>query len=236
MDTGNVHDLTAAYALDSLEADEARAYEAHLDRCESCRAALAELSNTAAALAWASETPPPPGRLRSAILSQAAAERRNVVPLTVRRSPLFRATAAVAAVAACAAVAFGVWAASLSRSLSHERASRGADARAVEILSDPASRRSSLADGRGVLAIDPTGEGVLVVRQLPAVPAGKTYEAWVIPRGGDPRPAGLFRGGSPTTIVRLTGSVPRGAVVAATVERAGGARAPTRSPIFSAQA
>jgi anti-sigma factor RsiW len=34
----DLHDLTAAYALDALDPDEAREYEAHLARCERCRA------------------------------------------------------------------------------------------------------------------------------------------------------------------------------------------------------
>jgi hypothetical protein len=58
----------------------------------------------------------------------------------------------------------------------------------------------------------------------------------VIPHGAAPKPAGLFRGGSPTTVLRLKEPVPRGAVVAATVERAGGVSAPTRRPVFSARA
>jgi anti-sigma-K factor RskA len=73
------------------------------------------------------------------------------------------------------------------------------------------------------------------VRQLPSAPSGKTYEAWVIPHGGAPKPAGLFSGGDQTTVVRLKQMVPRGAVVAATVERAGGVNAPTQAPLFSAQ-
>jgi anti-sigma-K factor RskA len=77
---------------------------------------------------------------------------------------------------------------------------------------------------------------VLVVRRLPAAPSGKTYEAWVIPPGGTAKPAGLFRGGDGTTIVRLGAPVPRGATVAATVERAGGVSASTETPILSARA
>ena len=55
----------------------------------------------------------------------------------------------------------------------------------------------------------------------------------VIPTGRPPRPAGLFSG---STTVRLRGIVPRNAVVAVTVERAGGARAPTTTPILTARA
>jgi anti-sigma-K factor RskA len=178
----------------------------------------------------------PPAALRERILDAAAAERVNVVPLPVRNPWLLRATSGIAAVAACAAVGLGIWASTLSHSVSTERTARAADARAVEILSDPASRRIPLQGGSGVVAVDPTGQGVLVVDSLPSAPAGKTYEAWVIPRNGDPLPAGLFKGGDRTTVVRLQRSVPRGSTIAATVERAGGVAAPTQQPVLHAQA
>jgi len=66
-------------------------------------------------------------------------------------------------------------------------------------------------------------------------PEREDVQAWVIPPAGRPRPAGLFPGG-PTKTVRLEGTVPQHAVVAVTVERAGGAKnGPTTKPIFSAQ-
>lgn len=236
MDVRELHDLTAAYALDALDADEAEAYEAHLARCERCRAELAALSETAGALAWAVDAPPPPPALRARILHAAAAERVNVVPLPGRPVWIFRATAAAAAVAACAAVGLGVWAGLVSRSLNHERSARTADERAAQILADPASRRIGIPGHHGLVAVSPEGEGVLVMGKMPAAPAGRIYEAWVIPRGGAPKPAGLFHGGSAVTVVQLRQPVPRGAVVAATVERSGGVPAPTRTPIFSARA
>ncbi|HZT15524.1 MAG TPA: anti-sigma factor [Gaiellaceae bacterium] len=211
MEPVSLHDLTAAYALDALDADEARAYEDHLDGCERCRAELAALGETASHLAWGAESPEPPARLRAAILDQAAAERRNVVPLPVTRTRLFRATAAVAAVAACAAVAFGVWAATL--------ASRGPTREAVTWA-----------------VVVHGGHGTLTVSGLAAAPRGKTYEAWVIPAAGAPRPAGLFAGGGTRTVVRLTRPVPQGSTIAATLERAGGVSAPTTTPLFTARA
>ena len=86
-----------------------------------------------------------------------------------------------------------------------------------------------------MLTIGPSRTATLHVSGLSAAPSGKTYEAWVIPAGQAPRPAGLFAGGGSTT-VRLRGTVPKGAVVAVTVERAGGSRSgPTTKPIFSAR-
>jgi anti-sigma-K factor RskA len=69
-----------------------------------------------------------------------------------------------------------------------------------------------------------------MVTGLDKAPQGKTYEAWVIPKNKAPRPAGLFPGGKPTT-VHLHGVPQKGAVVAVTVEPAGGSPAPTTTPI-----
>ena len=110
------HDLTAAYALDALDADEAEAYERHLSQCEECRRELAELSGTAAALAFGAVAPVPPPRLRAVILEQATAERTNVVPLLQRRW-VTRGLAVAAAAAACVVVGLAV---ALSQS-SHTR-------------------------------------------------------------------------------------------------------------------
>jgi anti-sigma factor RsiW len=232
----DLHDLTAAYALDALDADEAREYETHLAQCERCREELSALSESATALAWAVDAPVPPAALRGRILSAAAAERVNVVSLPLRRAWPVRAAATVAAVAVCTAVGLGIWATALSHSVNRERTARAADALALEILADPASRRIALDSGSGVVAVDPRGEAVLVVNRLPKAPVGKTYEAWVIPRNGSAKPAGVFGGGDDMTIVRLQRSVPRGSTIAATIERAGGVDAPTASPILRARA
>ena len=48
--------------------------------------------------------------------------------------------------------------------------------------------------------------------------------------------AGTFDGGSPMSMLKLGMQVPRGAVIAATVERDGGVDSPTQKPFVSAQA
>jgi anti-sigma-K factor RskA len=195
------HDLTAAYALDALDADEAEAYERHLSQCEECREQLAELNETAAALAFGAVAPVPPPRLRASILDAAAAERSNVVPL-LRRRWVARGLAVAAAAAACIVVGLAV---SLSQS-SHPQQ-------------------------RWTVSVGPTGKATISVSGLAAAPHGKTYEAWVIPTRHAPRPAGLFSGS--TGAMSLRGVVPRHAVVAVTLEPAGGSGQPTTTPIFS---
>jgi hypothetical protein len=224
----DLHDLTAAYALDALDPEEAREYEAHLAHCERCRDELASLSEAAGALAYAAEAPVPPTELRARILQQAQRERPNVVPLRPRRlAPL----AAAAAVAACVALGLGVWAASLSHKLDRRDAQLRAQERVAAILAAPSSRTISF--GRGALVVGRNGAAALVVHNLKDPPSGKTYEAW-ISGGGAPRPAGTFDGGEIVS-VPLDGAVEPGASVLVTVERDGGVDAPTQKPFLSVQ-
>lgn len=214
----DVHDLTPAYALHALDDADRERYEAHLAQCGRCREELALLLESAAALAWAVEAPAPPPQLRERILEAAGEGRENVVPLRRRR----QVWQGVAAVAACAAIGLGIWAATLERALHHERAS------AAQVV--------ALQGRTGIVAVDRNGDAMLVIDRLPAAPAGMTYEAWVIPKGGAPRAAGTFDGSGGMTTVKLAAKVPRGAVVAATVEKAGGVAAPTTSRhVFVAQ-
>jgi anti-sigma-K factor RskA len=231
MEANAIHDLTAAYALDALDSEEAREYEAHLAHCERCRSELASLSETATALAYATEAPAPPPQLRARILQQARNERSNVVPLRPRwATPV----AAVAAVAACAAIGLGIWAASLSNKLDQRTAVLAQQERLAAILAEPSSRRIAFEDGRGTLVVTPMGEGVLVLKRLERAPAGKTYEAWVA-GGGSPEPAGTFDGGSAVVLKRLERLVPDGAAVLLTVEKDGGTDAPTTNPFLTVQ-
>jgi anti-sigma factor RsiW len=229
MEADTIHELTAAYALDALDEREEREYEEHLARCPRCREELASFTETATSLAYGVESPAPPPELRDRILVRARAERPNVVPLR----PAWRSwTAAAAAVAACAAIGLGIWAATLSRSLDHERSARAAQARVVSIVGDPAARRFSLSGAHGTLVVARHGDAALLVSNLPPAPAGKTYEAWVI-LGKTPKRAGIFGEAKP---FKLTRPVPQGAIVAVTLERHGGVSLPTTKPITAAQA
>jgi anti-sigma-K factor RskA len=209
-----VHDLTAAYALDALEPDEARGYEQHLAGCERCREELASLQATAGALAFGAESARPPSALRARILEAAHAERPNVVPLRPRSWT--RPLAAVAAVAACAAIGLAVWDVSLHDDLNQARG----------VL-----RGVPLTGAKGSVVVA-GGSGALVVSDLAAAPAGKTYEAWVIGKNGHASRAGMFTGGSRTIVIQLTHALPAGAVVAVTIEREGGAAQPTQKPFI----
>jgi len=141
-----IHELTAAYALDALDAEEAREYERHLASCEQCREELAQLSDGAAALAFGADAPAPPDALRERILDQARSERTNVVPLRPRWT---RTAKTATGIAAAAAAALAISTGSLLHSLNSEQDAREAADRAVAVLSDPDAERIPLdgADG-----------------------------------------------------------------------------------------
>ena len=220
MEHERVHELTAAYALHALEPEEERAFEAHLSRCPECREEVASFRDAASALAYGAEAPAPPPALRERILERARSERANVVPLRPRWA---YPAAAAAALAATVALALAVWNLSLSRELATEREARGEQAEVYRV-----------SGGQGRLVVTAGGNAVLILSGLEPAPPGRTYEAWVIEEG-EPQPAGLFPGGGNPTAVALTRPVPEGAIVAVTIEPAGGAARPTAKPILTAR-
>jgi anti-sigma-K factor RskA len=212
MTNDELHDLTAAYVLDALAADERREFETHLSECERCRTELAALSETVGALAYAAEGPAPPEELRDRILVAAREELPNVVAFRPRRTRLY-AGAALAA-AACAALAIGLWAG---------------------LSGGSGTRRVALDGANGSLVVkSSSGRAKLSVSDLAAAPTGKAYEIWVVDNGAA-LPAGLFVGGPGKAVVPLTRPVPPGALVAVTLERAAGAVTPTRPILFTAR-
>jgi anti-sigma-K factor RskA len=171
MTNDDLHELTAAYALDALDEDERRAFEEHLRDCDGCRAELATLGESVGALALAVEGPVPAADLRNRIVSAARAEAPKVVAMRPRRTRLY----AGIAVAATAALVIG-----LSVGLSVG-------------LSGGAGKRLAL-------TVHPGGIGQLTVSGFDPAPPGKVYEAWVID-GGKPVPAAVFPGGDHTVVV-----------------------------------
>ena len=226
------HELIAGYALDALDgADRARAEEL-FSTSEEAREELRSLTDVAAAMATATVGPAPRPELRGRILDAARAEPQNVVSLDERRrSRVVPVLGAAAAVAACAALVAGVWGASVSSDLDEARSALARERAAAAVLAQPVSE-SSLTGAAGRLVVGEDGRAVLVVSSPPPVPAGKTYQMWVID-GGHPVSGGLFAPGDGTLAIPVDGKVGQGSVVAVTVEDDGGAAAPTGKPVIA---
>jgi anti-sigma factor RsiW len=234
METG-IHELTAGYALDALDTEERRAYEAHLQGCEHCQQELASFWQTTEALAVAASGSVPSPDLRDRILADARAERNIVVPLESRRRRTIPVLAAAAAMAALVALAVGLWASRLSNELDDARSALERERVAAAVLADTAARTVALRAGDGRLVVDPDGRAVLVLDGLDPAPKGKAYELWIV-ESGTPRPAGLFPGSDGVDVFGLDGTVDNGDVVAVTVEKKQGVKRPTTTPIVASEA
>jgi anti-sigma-K factor RskA len=228
-----IHELTAGYALDALDADERRAYEAHLAGCAQCRHELQSFWSTTEALAVAASGPEPSAALRERILADVRAEpSQNVIPLEPRRRRVAPVLGAVAAVAAVVALGIGLWASSLSGDLDETRSALARARAASAIVADPGSRTVDFATGNGRLVVGPDGRAALVLSDLGPAPSGQTYQAWII-EDDNPISAGIFPGEDGLDVVLVDGDVAEGEVVAVTVEQAGGAEAPSLPPVVA---
>ena len=233
----DVHELTAAYALDALDAGGARAYEAHLGSCARMpRGARGARRDGGRARLGASSRPSRRPRCAAGSSRRRRAERENVDPAAGAARWVVRTTAAVAAVAACAAVALGVWARrSRTRSTPSARPARRRRAR-CRSSRIPRRRRSRSTAATGTLAVDPTGRAVLVVHAARrARPADKIYEAWVIPPGRSRWGRDSSRAAARRRSCRSTSRCRPAPSSRRRVERAGGVDAPTDTPILTAQ-
>ena len=217
----HVDELIAAHALHALDTDDEARVESHVADCPDCRARLRELEAVAGALAYAAPRVQPPPDLRSRVLAAvqpvATAEPAAApAPLRARRRTRWWPRLAMVATPAlaAAALALGIWNLSLRDQLSNTRR-------------DLSAGVSLHLTGIGNAVATDSG-AVTLYTNAPAIPAGKTYEAWVI-SGTTARPAGLF--GAGTGQLRLTRPVRPGDTIAVTVEPAGGRPRPTSQPV-----
>jgi anti-sigma-K factor RskA len=198
-----VDDL-ALLALGALQDDERVALEKHLEECAACRRELAQLHGDMALLAL-STAGPPPRRARERLLKAVAQEPR--VRTAGRRSwwvlvPWFAAAAFVF-------VAAFFWrqsdrlaqrVAALQTELVEQRAQLEQAREVLLTLTSTDALRVTLVaaqtppqpQGKAIYVRDRSSL-IFLASNMPALPAQKAYELWLIPTTGAPIPAGVFR-------------------------------------------
>ena len=245
----DLHTLTGSYALDALEVEELGEFERHLNHCPSCLAEVRGLRETAARLALATAERPP-AAMRGQVLAMAQ-QTRQLPPLTderparravsrrVRRVWIPRFSVAVAALSVAAAVVFGVNQNSAQDQLNSIRSqltSAEAHNHALSVVlaaSDARLVSSGTSHGGAVTAIVSPREGKLVVvtSGLPALPASKVYELWLL-GPSVAKPSGLLSGPrNGRTDPVVAAGLAAGYKLGVTVEPAGGTLRPTTAPI-----
>ncbi len=255
-------ELLPLLALDALDVDERDVLEDHLATCAACSAEAAAYAETAAVIALALPQVEPPAHLKHRLL--AAARQPFAIPSppmgsgrSQRRSipawlHAWRVSAAglVAAVALVLAVGSLLWALNLKAELDaqngriatlSERAQNYQRVTSVLQAADTQTRllsgTNSAPEAFGRVYVDPeTGEGMLMVRGLPPLPQGRSYQLWVVGSDGQRQSAGVLtwtdRQGNGYTLIQCPDKLARWQSFGVTQEPAGGSPGPTGSRVL----
>ena len=242
------HGLAGPYALDALDsAAEQDRFERHLNRCQNCVSDVRGFQATAARLGLAATQQPPP-QLRDRVMSAVARTRQ--VPASEERArharpaqglrPRTRLATAEAAIAVAAVVVLAVLFVNTQHQLNQARQQLSlAQAQlqaitAVQTATDAKVITKPTSVGGIVIVTSSAAKRQLVLRTagLPALPAGKVYQLWLIGRHNPTRSEGVLatsHGGR--TGPQLISGVLAGDTFGLTVEPAGGTIQPTTTPI-----
>ena len=192
------------YALGALESAEAGALREHLAHgCEFCNSEVRRALAQSEMILHTVPLVDPPTRLRRRIESTFV-PRRTSRPAIL---PWFVAAAAMLALVIGLTVENRARRTDLQIAQSNS-AELARLSHIVQILQAPSTVEVSFGPGKtgphGSLFVNPGSGIALVVRGLPAPPAGSNYYSWVVPKNGPPRPVAPFKTdnrGSAVTVV-----------------------------------
>ena len=221
------------YSLGLLDEAEKAEIETHLGRgCQDCNQYLKDaLAVSALMLSQAPEVVPP-SRLKRRLLATVGVERAGWTWL--------------AALAAAAMLVLALW---LRFDLTEARqalqvtvAERDRLEQAFTFISQPETQQVNFggaqpAPPRGHIFVNQQLGVLLIASNLSPLAAGKAYEMWTIPKGGAPRPAGVFQSDAQGTALHISpGPVDSSTLdaVAVTVEPESGSLTPTMPLVFAA--
>ena len=231
MDCSQVHDFLPEFALGTLPQADATAVRAHLASCDAHADAVHLRAAALSLSASAPERAPAPGgrqRLLTRLQQEGPGPASTSRPLPSRpTSARWRGRGGLRAAsiaAALAIVSIGLLAWNLVLQIDNDPASGDATA-FIAATPGPAG---------DVLPLPDDGRILLDFHDLPALPAGREYQVWLIDAGG-PRGAGTFRAASDGRAAFLIQDSAPADAIAVTVEPAGGSPQPTSDPILIAE-
>ncbi len=214
------------------EADEA-AVRAHLETCPTCTQEHDEMLRAARMLPFAVQEVETTGGARESLMQRIASEPRALRPVRVNR-PAWQRFAAIAAVAALLIALGGVVGASLFGSSDDALTREAANQRTLvqAVAQGTASRDTSEAGGaKAMLVFAPgTRSAFAWLEGLPALPAGKDYQAWFID-SDSPKPSTAFASAGGVW-VDSPADVDGFSAFALTIEDKGGVPKPTQDPFI----
>ncbi len=262
MHTQHVDDLIDEYALGILDPPAREMVERHVATCPPCRRIAQQTEDVAHLLAFAAPPIVPPKRCKLRIMEKIERERFLATP--ARRRSAFNRPALWANMAALAALLLlGVWIVNLQNQLNQLRAEAASAQTQVALINgenlqlqtqiaefedfDTIIARSAAVRylngvGRAAAASAETymtpgdNTALLVVRNLPPPPPGKTYQVWVA-RPNHQQPLSTFAVDEPGELVKVKIAPPEPMdtyqEIMVTIENAGGASTPSDETVLA---
>ena len=236
------HALSGSYAVNALDDIERAQFERHLSECEECQAEVNEFRETVALLSIETTSAPPAG-LRERLLA-ATANVRPLPPQVERKqaSPTLngrgghraeaRSRWTVLVAAAAAVVTLGAGGTVFWNEFTAEDTLVLSAADQVLQAADRQQAKVTLPDGAEVTLVrsERLKKAVLVTKDMPSAPAGKTYQMWLRTGQDSFQKAGLMKPDASQTIL-LEGDAANATAAAVSVEPAGGSEQPTSAPV-----
>jgi len=255
-----LRELSGLYVLGALTPPELLEFDAHLSVCEACRTEVAALRPVAAGLARAVPQIEPPAQLRERVVRTATGHaiassetNASAAPRPVARAlPWLAAAASLAAAAALSTYSIQLRGrvadleTRLQQALTQASLAERQVADARRTALDVQSQVAVLA-APDLVRIDLTGQPnapaararalwsrsrgmVFTASNLPALPAGRVYQLWVLTAAGPPISVGLVQpdqAGALTAVFQTPADIPPPTQVAVSDEPAGGVPSPT---------
>jgi hypothetical protein len=242
-------ELAGLYVLDALEPHERALVDAHLASCPEAHDEFTAVGGVPPALATLADPVGAPAALKNKVMADyragAGASRASAtwdMPTATRAVPAQRSwlgwAAAAAAVLVIAASASWAYVSQSNADLEAQRTQF--IARAIDVMAAPGSSvavmhgTASAAGASGFAAFGADGAGYIVLVDMPATPAGRTYQMWYI-ADGVPASAGLLSVDRDGYALMALSGRPGTQVIALTVEPTGGSDQPTSDPVAAGE-
>jgi anti-sigma-K factor RskA len=247
------------FLLGALTDAEAAEVRAHIATCAECAAEARTMQAVTDEIAWSVEPIDPPPAVRASVMAAVAAQqpRGSVAPRGVKAMRL-RAPWLAAAAAIVLAIGFGAYSVRLrgrvqslqlqlsdvlvqiqvgDQRVAQARLAAADAARQLSVIAAPDAAQVALkgqpaAPGASARVLWSRSRGLLFsATGLPPLPAGQTYQLWIISGRSAPISDGwIFKpdvAGGVTTLFATPATLPQPTAIAVTVEPDGGTAAPT---------
>ncbi len=236
MTCDELQDDYAPYALGTLDGEALAELRQHLGRqCETCTPGVRKAEELVARMALAVNQVEPPKRLRKRIIA--------LVNPSAGGSRWLAAMAFVTAMSVFFSV--HIWMRhhemhaifiADEENFNRQKVELARLNETLALFEDPAAKEVTFGKGaRGRVVISPKHGVAFSGQNLAALAPGKTYEMWIIPKGGKPVPAGTFAPSPDGSALHLqTGpvDVASTAAIAVSIEAEGGVASPTADQII----